>query len=104
MTPLTIESGKTVTLPKNTFTRPGYIFVGWNFKSDGTSNSFKDGQEITPSKSHTFYAQWKKEENKDIREVTDEIFSETRFTNTKGINKELGEYFRKKYETLPLYT
>lgn len=32
---------------------------------------------------------------------TDEIFSEIRFANSKGINKELGQYFRKKYETLP---
>lgn len=32
---------------------------------------------------------------------TDEIFSEDRFNKTKGLNKELGEYFRKKYEKLP---
>ena len=32
---------------------------------------------------------------------TDEIFSENRFEKTKGINKELGEYFRNKYEKLP---
>ena len=70
MTPLTIETGKTVTLPKNTFTRPGYTFVGWNFKSDGTSNSFKDGQEITPSRSHTFYAQWKEEAKVEVVTIT----------------------------------
>ena len=32
---------------------------------------------------------------------TDEIFSEDRFINSSGINRELGEYFRNKYETLP---
>ena len=32
---------------------------------------------------------------------TDDIFSEERFSETTGINKELGEYFRKKYEQLP---
>ena len=32
---------------------------------------------------------------------TDEIFSEHRFKETKGINKELGEYFREKYKELP---
>jgi shikimate kinase len=32
---------------------------------------------------------------------TDEILSEHRFENSKGINKELGEYFRKKYKQLP---
>ena len=32
---------------------------------------------------------------------TDDIFSEYRFKNSEGINKELGEYFRSKYEELP---
>lgn len=32
---------------------------------------------------------------------TDDIFSEIRFKKSKGINRELGEYFRKKYKELP---
>jgi len=32
---------------------------------------------------------------------TDDIFSENRFIKAKGINKELGKYFRDKYEKLP---
>ena len=32
---------------------------------------------------------------------TDDIFSENRFKNATGINKELGEYFRSKYNPLP---
>ena len=32
---------------------------------------------------------------------TDEIFSDKRFKNSTGINKELGEMFRKKYNILP---
>ena len=32
---------------------------------------------------------------------TDEIFSEKRFLSSTGINKELGLFFRKKYEVLP---
>ena len=32
---------------------------------------------------------------------TDEIFSEHRFMNSTGLNKELGEYFRNKYQELP---
>lgn len=32
---------------------------------------------------------------------TDDIFLENRFVNSVGINKELGEYFRSKYEVLP---
>ena len=32
---------------------------------------------------------------------TDEIFSENRYNNSTGINKELGKYFRDKYKVLP---
>ncbi len=32
---------------------------------------------------------------------TDDIFSDTRYKNANGINKELGNYFRNKYPTLP---
>lgn len=32
---------------------------------------------------------------------TDDIFSEDRFVNSSGINRELGEYFRKKHKKLP---
>ncbi len=32
---------------------------------------------------------------------TDEVLSDNRFKNTNGINKELGEYFRNKYQVLP---
>lgn len=32
---------------------------------------------------------------------TDDIFSDKRFNNAKEINKELGIYFRDKYEVLP---
>ena len=32
---------------------------------------------------------------------TDEIFSDIRYENAKGINKELGDYFRSKYNELP---
>ena len=32
---------------------------------------------------------------------TDDIFSDNRFKNSKGINKELGKYFRDKYKKLP---
>ena len=30
-------------LPKNTFTREGYSFTGWNTKADGTGTSYADG-------------------------------------------------------------
>lgn len=32
---------------------------------------------------------------------TDDIFKEERYKNTNGVNKELGEYFRNKYDILP---
>ncbi|MBQ3475856.1 MAG: InlB B-repeat-containing protein [Bacilli bacterium] len=55
-----------VNLPKNTFTRTGYVFDGWNSKADGTGNlKLLDGQEVgnettQNGKEITLYAQWRK--------------------------------------------
>ena len=47
------------TLTANTFTRTGYIFNGWNTKSDGSGNSYTDKQSITLTAAGlTLYAQW----------------------------------------------
>ena len=46
-------------LDKNTFARTGYIFKEWNTKSDGTGESYTDGQTINVSKDITLYAIWK---------------------------------------------
>ena len=57
------EYGETKTLSKNTFTREGYTFVGWNTKSDGTGTAYPNELTITdliPSGEITLYAQWTK--------------------------------------------
>ena len=47
-----------VTLTKNTFTRTGYTFTGWNTSADGKGTSYTDGQSVTLSGDLTLYAQW----------------------------------------------
>lgn len=52
------------TLTKNAFTRTGYTFTGWNTKSDGSGDSYTDGQSIgcltnVTGGTVTLYAQWK---------------------------------------------
>lgn len=47
------------------------------------------------------YAQEHFNDNKYLIVDTDDVFSEHRFNQAKGINKELGKYFRKKYQILP---
>jgi len=55
-------------LSKNTYTRIGYEFIGWNTKQDGSGEWFSDSQEIpnltTENEVTIFlYAQWKKSES-----------------------------------------
>lgn len=49
----------------------------------------------------SFYAQQHFNNDEYLIIDTDEVFSEHRFINSKGINKELGEMFRSKYDVLP---
>ena len=46
-------------LTLNAFTRPGYTFVDWNTKADGTGTSYANGAKYSFSASITLYAQWK---------------------------------------------
>ena len=54
--------GTTLFLPKNSFTRDGYSFKAWNEKSDGTGQSFKNGEGVknllVTDGTYTLYAQW----------------------------------------------
>lgn len=74
----TVYRGEPITpitrLSKNTYTRMGYTFTGWNTKPDGAGESFEDGATIfnlslydinvDPEKATvTLYAQWEKTEN-----------------------------------------
>ncbi len=57
---ITVENGKTETLPLNRFENKNYRFNGWNTASDGTGTSYEDGAEISITENTTLYAQWEK--------------------------------------------
>ncbi len=61
MAPLSMEYGTTQRLPANTFTRPGYSFVGWS-TTPGGSVSYTDRVDYTMGEKaeYVLYAQWKK--------------------------------------------
>lgn len=51
-------------LSKNTFSKTGYLFNGWNTKADGSGTAYTDGQAVTfaprnDNDTITLYAQWK---------------------------------------------
>ena len=45
-------------LVANTFTKNGYIFIGWNTMADGSGTWFDETASITVGKDITLYAQW----------------------------------------------
>ena len=45
-------------LPKNTFTREGYTFTGWNTAADGTGTPYADEEPVSFDADTTLYAQW----------------------------------------------
>ncbi len=51
---LTVKTAQTITIPKNTFTRAGYTFTGWEL-ADGTGASYKDEAEIVMPASEESY-------------------------------------------------
>ena len=55
----TYTEGVSKKLTKNTFTKTGYTFSGWNTKEDGSGTSYKDEESVTISEKSTLYAQWK---------------------------------------------
>ena len=49
-------------LNTNTFTKSGFVFVGWNTKADGTGTAYADGANIQAKSATTLYAQWRETE------------------------------------------
>ena len=51
-----------VTVPSDTsksFTRAGYVFLGWDTQADGNGTAYKDGSQVPlQDKDITLYAQW----------------------------------------------
>jgi len=54
-----VESGKSVKLTSNAFTKSGYTFSGWATSASG-KKAYSDGQTITPTSDLTLYAVWTK--------------------------------------------
>ena len=61
---MTVKTGKASTLIKNSYTREGYTFLGWNSDSDGSKAEYKDEEEVTDlanvGKTKKLYAIWRK--------------------------------------------
>ena len=57
----TASSSYKFTVPENTFTRAGYVFMGWGNYASSTDVSYKAGESKTASESKTLYAIWAKE-------------------------------------------
>ena len=53
------KPGETTALESaSSFSRPGYSFICWNTKADGTGNNYEAGQEIAWMSDVTLYAKW----------------------------------------------
>ncbi len=77
-------------LNKNTFTKEGYEFIGWNTKADGSGTSFADGENVknlAQSGDVTLYAQWKEAEETTTETTTTET---TTVATTEEIPEESG--------------
>jgi uncharacterized repeat protein (TIGR02543 family) len=61
MSPIFIEVGTSITLPTNTFTRIGYVFIGWSINSMGYGTTYYNEQRVRPSGNMTLYAMWEEE-------------------------------------------
>lgn len=74
-------------LPANTYSRPGYEFIGWNTEPDRSGEDFKDQEEVenltTGSNLVTLYAQWEK-----CAHENPEKYIYTLIENGKGIKLE----------------
>ena len=57
----TVESGTTVMLNANTFTREHYTFGAWNTRPDGNGDVYRDGAMVNFTENTTLYAIWEPE-------------------------------------------
>ena len=57
----TIHPSYFITLPDVEFVRPGYIFGGWNTKSDGKGTNYNIGDMFTPTGNTILYAKWEQQ-------------------------------------------
>ena len=58
----TVILGQNLTLTSNSFTRPGYTFIGWNTNANGSGTPYPNQYEFSPwalDNDLTLYAQWR---------------------------------------------
>ncbi len=80
MNALTVETGVSITLPQNSFTKAGYTFKGWSETQNGAVK-YTDCQTFTPSSSAnvTLYAVWGASENTITFKANNGTTAETTF-------------------------
>ena len=54
----TCSSGDYITLPDSGYSKPGYIFTGWNSRADGTGTHYDLGQRVQIVYYTSFYAEY----------------------------------------------
>ena len=60
----TVDRGVRTRLNRNSFTRSGYSFDGWNTRADGSGTGYEDRDYVTVNDNTTLYAQWTKDKPK----------------------------------------
>ncbi len=58
MSSITVNHAELLVVPKNDFIRPGYEFICWNTKFDGSGTKYDVGEKISVGDDITLYAQW----------------------------------------------
>ena len=71
METIVIDYAKILAVPTNKFTRPGYEFICWNTKADGTGISYEEGNKFSVGSDMTLYAQWYRKETNIYHEYVD---------------------------------
>ena len=60
MAPQVVDNNIPTALNKNTFTREGYLFLGWGSSASSAYNAYSDEGQITTAANRTLYARWAK--------------------------------------------
>ena len=71
MPSIAIKHAAVFSIPENKFTRPGYEFICWNTKADGTGVNYEDGAKFSVGSDITLYAQWYRKETNITHEYVD---------------------------------
>ena len=95
MPSIAIDHAEVFSIPENKFTRPGYDFICWNTKADGTGTNYEDGGNISLGSDITLYAQWYRKEINITHEYVDLGLSVKWATCNVGASKpeETGYFF-----------